>query len=383
MKSTGSNTAWKPKIDSRESPRVEAHGVTVSYEHEAGESVIANVFDLSAGGLFIEAAKPLKIGKTVDLEINVFGDSETIAARGRVFWSRESAAGDSRPPGMALHFQDLEPDALEAIVRLVHARAASAIVEGAPVRDRLPTMLGVAPAPPVAARSTRPSLAPEPSPEGAIAGDDASDAEIDALLSLASAPPSSASPSPPSEAIAAQEPPASETRPRVMPTPATPIAHAALYVPTPQPTLDAISYGHDLEPVPSAKKARLGLPALMLGLAVAIGLIGIGARTLMHTPASASAAPKAAPVVAAPPPVTEVAAGQASPTVDLPATAAPATTAGGQAPAAKVEPPAPTPAAPNATMKATKGNAGAGAPSRKPQAPRAPKRPTPKAHASH
>jgi Tfp pilus assembly protein PilZ len=105
--------------------RVRVTDVKATYESATGERLHADVFDLGKGGLFLKASRPLPMGKRLSLEIKVAGESSTWSALGRIVWTRLVSAGPERPAGMGVKLIDVEDAVLDAIERLVEARAAT------------------------------------------------------------------------------------------------------------------------------------------------------------------------------------------------------------------------------------------------------------------
>src|SRR5258706_12147998 len=154
----------------RESRRAEIAGVSVRFEDANGEAVRADALNISVEGIFVVVAKPFAIGKRLAFEVHIAGEKKLFSAVGRVEWRREIAEGDARPAGMGIRFIDMEEESTALIRRLLAARESSVRASGTgesaatsaeafppPARAHLPTLAGVAPAPPMSMPS-RPSM---------------------------------------------------------------------------------------------------------------------------------------------------------------------------------------------------------------------------------
>jgi Tfp pilus assembly protein PilZ len=349
MNSNAITLASKSIADAREGPRAQVLGVTVTYERAPGESVDGDVFDLSSGGLFVRTTRALKVGKLLGLEIHVLGERLAIPVEGRVVWTREIAERDDRPVGMAVQFLDLEDDVLKSIARLVTRRELSGPIPGAATpRARQPTLVGLAPAPPVVIAST-------------IKG------EVSSVSSsaLASATDGLGATTVKSDA---GDPPASAVRPKVASSPESVRADSTRTPKPPQVTLDAISVAQEPEGKERAGVRRGILATMLVGAVVAIGISHrmIGDSTAANAPVSAI--PIASNAGVAPTANTER--GKTSAIADrMPPSSTAEVSASTMAStsAAKVDPPA---------MK--KNGKPAGAPPRRPPATRPPKRAVPR-----
>jgi uncharacterized protein (TIGR02266 family) len=76
--------------------------------------------DISEGGIFVSTYRPLAIGSEVDLTFSLPGSTRQLRARGRVRWHRD--ASPNSPPGAGIAFDDLAPDARDAIQRFCTSR---------------------------------------------------------------------------------------------------------------------------------------------------------------------------------------------------------------------------------------------------------------------
>jgi uncharacterized protein (TIGR02266 family) len=74
--------------------------------------------DVSAGGVFVATYRALRVGDEVHLRFSLpFGE---VSARGRVRWLRNASI--EHAPGAGVAFDELAPDAKEAIERFCRAR---------------------------------------------------------------------------------------------------------------------------------------------------------------------------------------------------------------------------------------------------------------------
>ncbi len=96
--------------------------VSVRYELAPSEFVVGDVLEMSLGGMFIQASRPLPVGRLLDAEIRVLGQPLPISAIGRVMWTRGANEGESRPTGMGVKLIDIESTSREVIGRLVAVR---------------------------------------------------------------------------------------------------------------------------------------------------------------------------------------------------------------------------------------------------------------------
>jgi uncharacterized protein (TIGR02266 family) len=163
----------------RSAPRARISGVRVTYEGATGDHIATEALNLGRGGLFVLTAKPLAVGKRLNLEIQVVGEVAPWSALGRVVWTRLQDEGERSPPGMGVKLIDVEDAVVAAIELLVVGRehtepgvgqvvpVPTRIVSVGPSRER--TILGVG----STARDTDPPAAREPSvpPERSIAID--------------------------------------------------------------------------------------------------------------------------------------------------------------------------------------------------------------------
>src|SRR5258706_11879533 len=111
--------------ESRQHARAQLSAIRVRFERAAdGESTTEELeaLDIGRGGLFLKTASPLAVGKRLELEVHVGGESKPIAVLARVAWVREADGGEKLPAGMGLKFIDVEEEALERIGELVSKR---------------------------------------------------------------------------------------------------------------------------------------------------------------------------------------------------------------------------------------------------------------------
>jgi uncharacterized protein (TIGR02266 family) len=81
-----------------------------------GDAVEAYTHDIGVGGAYIATARPLPVGCSLELEIDVPGPSAPIGLRAEVRWVANAdrmLAG--REPGMGVKFASLDVEALLAL----------------------------------------------------------------------------------------------------------------------------------------------------------------------------------------------------------------------------------------------------------------------------
>jgi uncharacterized protein (TIGR02266 family) len=137
----------------RKAPRARISDIRVTYESAAGDRVEASARDIGRGGVFIRVATPLAVGKRISLEIQIQGEPAPWSALGRVVWTRETADGAERPPGMGVKLIDVEDVVLTGIDGLV---ARGAALKGPPSREK--TIIGVGSPQPAPAAPAAPAL---------------------------------------------------------------------------------------------------------------------------------------------------------------------------------------------------------------------------------
>jgi len=135
--------------------------------------------DISAGGVFIRAKKPMPKGTLLKIDFRLEDDTPVIQGVGRVVWIREVAESADKPPGMGIKYVKLDDVSKENIGRIIEFRAA-----GKPVtRDSVIPKA----APPESFRDVRAIPLPKPTkPQATVADDDeVSDADIKTAFSAA------------------------------------------------------------------------------------------------------------------------------------------------------------------------------------------------------
>ncbi len=158
--------------DLRNTRRARLSGIRVTIEGATGERRQADVADLSKDGLFIVSETPLAVGKRLSLEIHAVGEPATWPALGRVVWTRETAEGDEKPPGMGIKIIDIEDEAAAAIDRLLETRERTEPGLGNtekpdPSREKTILGVGMASVPPAA---VAPIVVPAPAREATLVG---------------------------------------------------------------------------------------------------------------------------------------------------------------------------------------------------------------------
>lgn len=77
------------------------------------ESVAATTRDIGVGGAFIATDQPCAVGSSLDVDIDVPGQTRPISLRAEVRWIAE--ASGERAGGMGVKFAALDVDALLAL----------------------------------------------------------------------------------------------------------------------------------------------------------------------------------------------------------------------------------------------------------------------------
>ncbi len=95
--------------------------------------------DISRGGVFIKAKKPLAVGTLLKFEFMLDDQSTLIHGVGRVVWRREPAeSSEVNPPGMGIKFIKMDPKSRSVVERIADQRGDLGVFEhgkeGAPVR---------------------------------------------------------------------------------------------------------------------------------------------------------------------------------------------------------------------------------------------------------
>jgi uncharacterized protein (TIGR02266 family) len=123
--------------DERASRRVQIARVIVRYQVGRAEFVVGDVLNMSLGGIFVVASRPLAVGKVIALEMRIAGEPRSVPLSGRVAW-RRTVAEEGRPKGMGICFVAVAPPAREVIGRLVTIREPTMYGLGAPEEDEIP-----------------------------------------------------------------------------------------------------------------------------------------------------------------------------------------------------------------------------------------------------
>jgi uncharacterized protein (TIGR02266 family) len=352
----------------RRSPRARIAGARVHCETPSGDRVSGRGVDLGRGGVFVQSADSLPVGKHVTLEIQIPGELAPWSAVGRVVWTRRHDEGGGLPAGLGIAFIDVDDAVLAAIGRLL-ARAPEAppsrrppdgapsrertvlgvglpeqapvamapILSAAPARER--TVLGIAPA-------TQPSPASEPPPQRVAEA--ARAPEIESASDLPDWPDEPPEPEP----VSAPEPPKPEKAAQAAMERSVPIDLVAKATPDSRPPPRQLDREPSLSVAGLPRRGRGG--RWLFVLLVALGATGYAMRARIH--------PWVAPYLPAAMFPTPIVASPSTPaTVDLPpATAAPATPPSASASPGAVETAAQSAPAPSA-LRAASGDAGADA----------------------
>ncbi|MFW2389048.1 MAG: TIGR02266 family protein [Polyangiales bacterium] len=95
--------------------------------------------DISGGGVFIKAKKPLPVGTLLKFEFILQDESTLIHGVGRVVWRREAAdASPHDPAGMGIKFIKMDPDSRSVVQRISQGRAFPGVFEQGKEGDRAP-----------------------------------------------------------------------------------------------------------------------------------------------------------------------------------------------------------------------------------------------------
>ena len=86
--------------------------------------------DISAGGVFIKAAKPLSVGTLLKFDFILQDQSTLIHGVGRVAWRREeNEAYANNPAGMGIKFIKMDPESRSVVQRIVEERVSPGVFE--------------------------------------------------------------------------------------------------------------------------------------------------------------------------------------------------------------------------------------------------------------
>jgi uncharacterized protein (TIGR02266 family) len=75
--------------------------------------------NIHEGGMFLQTAKPPKLGARVQMEFMLPGSDEPVHVSGTVTWIRGTDAAKGDPPGIGIQFDDLDPAARAQINSVV------------------------------------------------------------------------------------------------------------------------------------------------------------------------------------------------------------------------------------------------------------------------
>ena len=86
--------------------------------------------DISRGGVFIKAKKPLAVGTLLKFEFMLQDQSTLIHGVGRVVWRREESEADANnPSGMGIKFIKMDPESRSVVQRIADDRAHPGVFE--------------------------------------------------------------------------------------------------------------------------------------------------------------------------------------------------------------------------------------------------------------
>jgi uncharacterized protein (TIGR02266 family) len=108
--------------DQRQGTRAELARVSVRYAVGTEEVVDGEVLNLSMGGMFLRATRPLPPGTQLGFEIRIVGEDGPMRGTGEVRWTRDAPTAAGAPSGMGLCFVGLDENACDVISRLVVVR---------------------------------------------------------------------------------------------------------------------------------------------------------------------------------------------------------------------------------------------------------------------
>ena len=96
--------------------------------------------DISRGGVFIKAKKPLAVGTLLKFEFILQDHSTLIHGVGRVIWRRDEAETDSEnPPGMGIKFIKMDSESRAVVQRIAEDRGRPGVFEQGKEGSRLAT----------------------------------------------------------------------------------------------------------------------------------------------------------------------------------------------------------------------------------------------------
>ncbi len=321
----------------RRSPRARLGAARVHYQTPTGTPLSGRAVDLGSGGLFVQSATLLPVGKHVTLEIHVPGELAPWSAVGRVVWIRKQADGAGKPAGMGIAFIDIDDAVRSSIGRLLarapEGSASKRPADGAPSRERTVQGIGrsmetpVVPAPVLLAVPSRertvlgiaPATQPSMRSEPPLRVQETQASELESASDLPDwpdeppEPTHQATPLEPPEPVKAQRPVAEPSVPFDLVAKPTPASRP----PPPEPVREP-----SLSPAGVPKRGR-GRPLLLaLLVAFAGGGYAMHARlrpwiapyyAAFKSPIPA-AAPSAVPATGDPPPASVAASAAASAT---------------------------------------------------------------------
>jgi len=86
--------------------------------------------DISRGGVFIKAKKPLAVGTLLKFEFILQDQSTLIHGVGRVVWRRDEGEADGdNPSGMGIKFIKMDPESRSVVQRIAEDRAHPGVFE--------------------------------------------------------------------------------------------------------------------------------------------------------------------------------------------------------------------------------------------------------------
>ena len=99
--------------------------------------------DISRGGVFIKASKPLPVGTLLKFEFMLQDQSTLIHGVGRVVWRREEAEADAQnPPGMGIKFIKMDPESRSVVRRIAEERVEPGVFEHGKEGVQPPSLAG-------------------------------------------------------------------------------------------------------------------------------------------------------------------------------------------------------------------------------------------------
>ena len=105
--------------DERQNGRVDA-ALKVRYKTATiGDFIEKHSHDISSGGVFIRAKKPMSKGTLMKIDFRLEDEKPVIIGVGRVVWTRKDTGDPEKPPGMGIKFIKLDDVSRENIDKII------------------------------------------------------------------------------------------------------------------------------------------------------------------------------------------------------------------------------------------------------------------------